>query len=131
MYWPLEGSVTSTESTAVSSGKDIGNNCIVTIKDENLEGRIGAKGTKTCRTLYGLSIQTATKSEMQKLEDNFVAGSWIPSFLQNPEPKQQKRKRNNNKNKGQKKTKEKQQHKKTSRGYDLHLGNKCNYMGCC
>ena len=65
VYWLLEGSVTSIDSTAVSSGKDTGCNCIATIKDENLEGRIAAKGTKTCRTLHGLNIQTATKSEMQ------------------------------------------------------------------
>ena len=46
MYWPLESSVTSIDSIAVSGGKDIGSNCIVTIKDENLEGKIAAKGNK-------------------------------------------------------------------------------------
>ena len=35
---------------------------------------------KVTRTLYGLNIQTGTVSDMQQLEDNFVAGSWIPSF---------------------------------------------------
>ena len=44
---------------------------------------------------------------MQQLEDNFVAYTWIPSFLQNQEPKKQKRK-HKNKNKGQKKAKENQ-----------------------
>ena len=46
VYWPLEGSVTSVDSAAVSSGNDIGNNCIVTIKEEHLEGIIAAKGNK-------------------------------------------------------------------------------------
>ena len=46
VYWPLEGSVTSVDSTAVSGGNDIGSNCNVTTKDETLEGRIAAKGTK-------------------------------------------------------------------------------------
>ena len=104
VYWPREGSVISDDSTAVCGGKDIGSNCIVTMKDA---GRIAAKGNKTCRTLYGLNIQTGTKSDMQQPEDNAVAGSWIPSFLQNQEPKKRKRK-HHDKNKGQKKAKENQ-----------------------
>ena len=43
VYWPREGSVTSDDSTAVSGSKDIGSNCIVTMKDA---GRIAAKGNK-------------------------------------------------------------------------------------
>ena len=91
LYWPLEGSVTSTDSTAVSGGKDIVSNCIVTIKDENLEGRIAPKGTKTCRTLYGLNIPIGTKSQMQQLEDNFVAGSWIHPFCKTRSLKSRKK----------------------------------------
>ena len=70
---------------------------------------------KVTRTLYGLSIQTGTISDMHQLEDNFVAGSWIASFLQNQEPKKRKRK-HQNKNKGQKKAKENQLQQNKSKG---------------
>ena len=45
VYWPLESSVTSVDTTAISNGgQDIGSNCIITIKKEHHEGRIAAKG---------------------------------------------------------------------------------------
>ena len=90
MYSPLQGSITSIDTIAVSGGNDIGSKRIVTVKDEKIEEGTAAKGNKACRTLYGLNIQTGTKSEMQQLDDNFVAGSWITSFLQNEKPKSRK-----------------------------------------
>ena len=89
----LEGSVTSIDSTAVFfvakilAATAFSLPRMITLKKELLQ-----KVTKTCRALYGTNIQSGTKSEMQQLEHNFVAEFWIPSFLQNQEPKKQKEK---------------------------------------
>lgn len=73
VYWPLEGCVTTFDSAAVSSGNDIGSSCIVTSKEENFKGRIAAKGNKKYVQLF---VQYRN-SEMEQLEDDFVAGKWI------------------------------------------------------
>ena len=71
MYWPLEGSVTTVDSAAISSGNDIGSSCFVTIKKEKFEGRIAAKGNKNMCN-YLCNIRRGSKLEMEQCEDDLL-----------------------------------------------------------
>ena len=45
VYWPLEGSVTTISTTNISSGKDVGEECMVELRNKKYTGIIAAKGT--------------------------------------------------------------------------------------
>ena len=45
VYWPLEDSETTISTTNVSSGKDVGEECMVELRNKKYTGIIAAKGT--------------------------------------------------------------------------------------
>ena len=69
------------------------------------EGKLLKVTKNMCNSLC--NIQTGSKSEMEQLEDDFVAGKWIPSFL-NQEPKKGKKRKHIDKNNTQKTKKAKE-----------------------
>ena len=84
------------------------------VNKEDYNDRVAAKGSTYAIYIHYILLPQiyfkGTKVEMEVLEDKFVAGEWIPSFIQpSPAPKQ---KRKQNIQQQQKKKKTKKQEKK-------------------
>ena len=126
MYWPHEHSVTAVEASKVCSTNtlEIGSDCEVVIADKKYEGKISAKGKYIKKLLpyiycvHFLIIHLGTKAEMEKLEDQFVAGSWAPPFMTSPKKKRKvKQRQQQPKEKTQKENKPKKTKEKSKQTY--------------
>ena len=126
MYWSHEHSVTAVEASKVCSTNtlEIGSDCEVVITDKKYEGKISAKGKYIKKLLpyiycvHFLIIHLGTKAEMEKLEDQFVAGSWAPPFMTPPKKKRKvKQRQQQPKEKTQKENKPKKTKEKSKQTY--------------
>ena len=93
MYWPNEGSVSTVERASIDeTTMEVGKQCTVQHK---YNGMVAAQGNTLYTHFKNHSKHiTGTKSDMEKLEDNFVNKTWSPSFLNTNEPPKKKKRKN-------------------------------------
>ena len=87
IYWP-KGSVSSISASKAKPEKvAIGEKCEVTIGKKKYTGTVVARGKANYTQYniwYNICILTGTKAEMDKMEDMFVTGEWIPPGIATP-----------------------------------------------
>ena len=83
MVWPNEGSVTAVSASAVHGHctMTVGDQCKVTMNKKEYNGKVAEKGTNVIYIFHILKSFTGTRVEMDRVEDKFVTGEWIPPFI--------------------------------------------------
>ena len=95
MYWPDEDSVTAVSASAVHSHCTIGEQCKITMNKKEYNGKVAAKGTNVIYIFHILKSFTVTRAEIDRLEDKFVTGEWIPPFVApSPDPTRKRKIKN-------------------------------------
>ena len=88
MYWP-EGSVSSINASKVQPDNvAIGQECQLTMGENKKHiGIVVARGKENIQMLYNFIVSMyilGTQAEMDKLEDQFFTGDWVPPTVTIP-----------------------------------------------